>query len=142
MKIGKSVGPIFDPKVVFNDCVASLNAIHKKGFVHGDIRMPNILLFGKTYSLIDFGEAASIHATMSVSLENISTCRRNKGPLEFLEVKSKVSWTPKHDFEMLARAVFDIPILADGQQQDNRKRYGVVVTSNVVKSSKRRKHER
>ena len=140
MNIGESVGDGFDPKVVFNDCTASLNAIHAKGFVHGDIRLPNILKFGSAYSLIDFGEAARFDSEMqsTISLANISADRRNKGPLEFLEAKENVLWAPKHDFEMLARAVFDVTTSA-GAQMPKRVREQVATEDTAKALNRKRK---
>ena len=44
----------------------SLAAIHKAGYVHRDIRLPNILDFGdRGVQLIDYGWAAKIHDTVS-----------------------------------------------------------------------------
>lgn len=42
-------------KIIFYKCLKALNAIHSLGFIHNDIKLPNIMLNGTDIKFIDFG---------------------------------------------------------------------------------------
>ena len=42
-------------KIIFYKCLKALNAIHSLGFIHNDIKLPNIMLHGNDIKFIDFG---------------------------------------------------------------------------------------
>jgi len=42
-------------KIIFYKLLKSINAIHSLGFLHNDIKLPNIMLNGNDIKLIDFG---------------------------------------------------------------------------------------
>jgi tRNA A-37 threonylcarbamoyl transferase component Bud32 len=42
-------------KIIFYKCLKALNAIHSLGFIHNDIKLPNIMLTGTDIKFIDFG---------------------------------------------------------------------------------------
>jgi len=47
-------------KIIFYKLLKSINAIHSLGFLHNDIKLPNIMLNGNDIKLIDFGLAKFI----------------------------------------------------------------------------------
>ena len=42
-------------KIIFYKCLKALNAIHSLGFIHNDVKLPNIMLDGNDIKFIDFG---------------------------------------------------------------------------------------
>ena len=42
-------------KIIFYKCLKALNAMHSLGFIHNDIKLPNIMLHGTDIKFIDFG---------------------------------------------------------------------------------------
>jgi serine/threonine protein kinase len=42
-------------KIIFYKCLKALDAIHSLGFIHNDIKLPNIMLNGTDIKFVDFG---------------------------------------------------------------------------------------
>lgn len=51
---------------IVNNCMQALQMMHAKGYVHTDLRLPNLLKFDRKYQPIDFGEAVVKGARVSV----------------------------------------------------------------------------
>jgi hypothetical protein len=109
MKLGEKLGDDIDANAdlqirIIDDCMSSLQRIHNAGYVHTDLRRPNLLLFNDTFMPVDFGEAVKIET--AVDLNTFSSGRRN---LTFNRNTEIVHWGKEHDVEMLFRAVCNFP---------------------------------
>lgn len=58
-------------KIIFYKCLKALNAIHSLGFIHNDIKLPNIMLNGTDIKFIDFG--LSKYIGLSPLFEQVNT---------------------------------------------------------------------
>jgi serine/threonine protein kinase len=58
-------------KIIFYKCLKALNAIHSLGFIHNDIKLPNIMLNGTDIKFIDFG--LSKYIGLSPLIQQITT---------------------------------------------------------------------
>ena len=108
MRLGEDLPMTLDGALrtrIINDCIPELRKIHELGYVHTDLRRPNILKFDKKYMPIDFGEAVEIGT--EVNLKEFSEGRKEcllHSPLD-----STIKWYAEHDIEMLFRAVYSCP---------------------------------
>ena len=93
---------------IVNNCMQALQMMHAKGYVHTDLRLPNLLKFDRKYQPIDFGEAVVKGARVSVN--QLSEGRRKLVSDTAAAAKTNeasICWNERHDVEMLFRAVFD-----------------------------------
>ena len=90
---------------VINDCIPQLRIIHGMGYVHTDLRLPNILAFSGKYAPIDYGEAVKIGS--DVNLTEFS--ERRKVCVMLSPDVSSIKWGAERDIEMLFRAVYSCP---------------------------------
>lgn len=110
MKLGEKLGDDIDANAdlkirIIDDCMNSLQRIHNAGYVHTDLRRPNLLLFNDKFMPVDFGEAVQIGT--AVNLDDFSSGRRN---LTFnRNTAGNVEWGKEHDVDMLFRAVCNFP---------------------------------
>lgn len=109
MKLGEKLGDNIDSNAdlrvrILDDCMHSLQRIHNAGYVHTDLRRPNLLLFNDKFMPVDFGEAVKIGT--AVDLRTFSSGRRN---LTFNRNAEIVNWGKEHDVDMLFRAIWNIP---------------------------------
>ena len=58
-------------KIIFYKCLKALNAIHSLGFIHNDIKLPNIMLNGTDIKFIDFG--LSKYIGLSPLIQQVTT---------------------------------------------------------------------
>jgi len=58
-------------KISFYKCLKALNAIHSLGFIHNDIKLPNIMLNRTDIKFIDFG--LSKYIGLSPLFEQVNT---------------------------------------------------------------------
>jgi tRNA A-37 threonylcarbamoyl transferase component Bud32 len=108
MRLGEGLPKTLDDALrtrIINDCIPELRSIHELGYVHTDLRLPNILKFEEKYMPIDFGEAVEIGT--DVNLSEFSEGR--KKCLIYSPLDSTIKWNAEHDIEMLFRAVYSCP---------------------------------
>jgi hypothetical protein len=90
---------------IVNNCMEALELMHAKGYVHTDLRLPNLLKFDGIYQPIDFGEAVKTGA--GVCVDQLSDARRKLVSDAAAKTKgASLYWNEHHDIEMLFRAVF------------------------------------
>jgi hypothetical protein len=112
MKFGEDISKdMFDNTIlhkIFNDCMYSLKRMHSAGYVHTDIRLPNIVKIDDMYEIVDFGEAVTYGSSVNVS--DFSDHRKELIALTPSELFNRdvVQWSGIHDAEMLTRALFEI----------------------------------
>ena len=94
---------------VFEDVRKCLVAIHNNGWMHMDVRLPNVLKFGDTYQLIDFG------FTQKIEKDKVTETTLSSGRLEVAKnagivlqdhnEDDLVPWSPDKDIWMALAGV-------------------------------------
>ena len=86
-----------------------LLATHKAGYVHCDIRSPNMLKFGDTFQLIDYdhGGQLDVNGEAIVYISSSGAQRKTVGPrvARLLCSSDVVEWTIIDDYEMLLECI-------------------------------------
>jgi len=81
--------------------VETLRQVHNLGYVHRDIRQSNLVVYGEDVYLIDWGFAAPIgQSDFSGQVYYLAE------ELLLTEKFPLVTYTPKHDLEMLVKMLF------------------------------------
>ena len=88
---------------IFDNCYDCLDAMHEKEFCHTDVRLANVLRFGESFALVDFGEAVPVGTDV-----NIAKFSEGRKRLVTTGSVDSLRWQCKHDVAMLARACLDM----------------------------------
>jgi hypothetical protein len=101
MRPGKPVADVSAD--VFAGVCASLRVAHAAGYVHCDIRLPNLLIFPTGIQLVDYGLSHKIGADVTIQAESGQGRAAGGAVRELLGIGGAhvVKWNQVDDFEML-----------------------------------------
>jgi hypothetical protein len=119
MHVGENIPEPLDDtlrRVVFHDCIISLRPFHEAGYLHTDLRLPNLLKFQGKYQPVDFGDAVKTGALVNV--DDFSQGRKQLLAAANNSTQRCIKWNIGHDIEMLSRAVFAAPILVSVKEEE------------------------
>ncbi len=100
-QLHREILTVKESQQVFSDCLRCLTALDEKGYSHTDVRLANIVKFGNTYQVVDFGEVVKHTDNLSVPWDDFSPSRK-----ELVRYDPEEKWTIMHDIEMLVNALF------------------------------------